>query len=482
MSTNVDGAKWHEDDEVEIGMETPVDLGKDADGESETPKSNRKVLIIGIIVVAIAAIAIGVAVAVSGSPDSARAAPSPAPTIASTPGPTPTYASEVRDSVFAIARFGGSEFDDPDSYQSRALGWVLTQDLPATDIPLSREDQASQLYALACIYYNTYATRSDWTDFHFGPDVAIPGWFNNRGWLISANEVCTGWYGISCNEEGKVSKIELDTNGLTGYFPPETALLADSLTYLDLFSNLVHNRGDLGNSWLGEMTNIEYLFYGTTSFEYDGVPTEIGLLTNLKEYDFSYTLYFGEFEGSTWTQLTNLNYLVMDGNAYNSSLPDEMLALPNLQYLYSGFSFLEGSLDFVPQMPAVFELWVDDNPGLAGVIPDNIADASTMVSFSATNCGLTGTLPTQLGGLSEMIQLWFYNNKLTGTIPTELANLVKMKILNVQKNELTGDMPERLCQRKSPFGRLEELEADCDGEIECPDTCCTCCGDVCIED
>jgi hypothetical protein len=480
MSSPIESEMWQPDDNnVEVEMPAPMEEGNDAEAKSPAPRSNRKLLVIGVIVVAIAAIAAGVAVAVSGS---SATAPVAAPTVSNTPAPTPTYASEVRDSIFDIARFEGTEFEDPESYQSRALEWVITQDLPAEDIPLSREEQAAQLYALACIYYNTYAMSSDWTDFHYGVGVAVPGWFNNRGWVGSANEVCTGWYGITCNEEGRVSMIELDTNGLTGYFPPETALLAESLTYFDVFSNLVHNKGDLGNSWLGEMTNLEFLFYGTTAFEYDGVPSEIGLLTNLKEYDFSYTLYFGEFKGSMWTQLTNLNYLVMDGNAYNSSLPDEMLALPNLQYLYAGFSFLEGDLNFVPQMPAVFELWLDDNPGLAGTIPENLPDAETMVSFSATNCDLTGTLPTELGNMSEMIQMWFYDNMLTGTIPTEFGNLIKMKVLNVQKNELVGDMPSMLCQRKSPFGRLEELEADCDGEITCPETCCTCCGESCTED
>jgi hypothetical protein len=401
------------------------------------------------------------------------------------PGPTASDAYIIADIIDSVARFGGSEFDDPLSYQSRAKKWVLTQGLPLEDgsptASLSTDQQTIQLYALACIYYNTYAVRSDWTDFQYGKDVAIPGWFSSRGWLGSASDVCTNWYGLSCDEQGRVSKIELDTNGLTGYFPPETAYLHESLNTIDLYNNLLHNKGDLGNAFLGELTNLEYLFFGSTSFEYDGIPSQLGRLTKLKELDFSYTLYFGQLKGDAFKPLTNLKYLVMDGNAYNSSLPTELIQLPELEYLYAGFSFLHGDLAFIPRMPKIFELWIDDNPDIKGTIPTTIGQATSLVSLSATNNGLSGPIPSEIGQLTDMIQLWLYDNQLTGTIPTEFGNLIKMKTLNLQKNGLVGEMPSNLCARRRPFGRLEELEADCDGPIACDEQCCTCCGMECID-
>ncbi|KAG7364825.1 two component regulator [Nitzschia inconspicua] len=402
-----------------------------------------------------------------------------APTLS--PGPTTSDAYLIGDIIDRVARFGGVEFDNPMSYQSRAKKWVMSQDFPVLDgSSLTTEQQAIQLYALACIYFNTFGVRSAWTDFQYGPDVALPGWFSSRGWLGTATDVCT-WHGITCDDQGRVFKIQLDTNGLTGYLPPETAYLHESLNTIDLYNNLLHNKGDEGNSFLGELTNLEYLYFGSTSFEYDGVPPQIGKLTKLKELDFSYTLYFGRLDGSTFENLSNLKYLTMDGNAYNSSLPTQLVNLPELEYLYAGFSFLEGDLSFIPQMPKIFELWIDDNPGLSGSIPTTIGQASTLVSLSMTNCNLSGQLPTQLGLLTDLIQMWLYDNSFTGAIPTELGQLVKLKILNLQKNELTGDMPAVICDRRRPFGRLEELEADCDGAIYCDGDCCTCCGIECID-
>jgi len=470
---------------------------------------NRRNVLIGLIsVVLVVGTAVGVTLAVlpppsTGAPASSalsngknklgsdssghNEAPAPTPAVAGqyggrptvSPGPTPSNAFQVADIIDSIARFGGDEFKNTNSYQSLAKKWVLTQNFPALDgSSMTTEQQSTQLYALACIYYATFSVRSEWTDVHYGSDVALPGWYSSRGWLGSAEDVCN-WYGLTCNEKGRVVEIQLDTNGLTGSFPPETALLHETLKTIDLYNNMVHNAGDEGNNFLGELTNLEYLFLGTTSFEYEGVPSVLGKLTALKELDVSHNLYFGALDGKTFSKLSNLSYLAMDGNAYNSEIPIELAQLPSLQYLYASFSFLEGGLDFMSSMQNIVELWLDDNPSLKGSIPSSVGNLATLSSFSVANCGLTGTIPSEIGGAASMIQMWLNDNKITGTIPSDMANMVTLKVLNLQNNNLEGDMPQSICDRKRPFGRLEELGADCDEAISCEEQCCTCCGDQC---
>jgi len=442
----------------------------------------RKSLLYTLICISIVAIAIGVGVGVSSSKTKEVFSPAMAPTMSqdSTPGPTPTTANEVMDVILNAARQGGAEFQNATTYQSKALAWVMTQTVPAPQYPnLDMKEQALQLYALACLYFNTYSVPNAWTDFNLGKNVALPGWFSNTGWVQHAGDVCN-WYGITCDSNNRVSKIQLDTNGLTGSFPAEVAYLMDSLYYIDLYNNLIQNTGDAGNAWLGELTNLENLYLGTTAFEYDGIPTYIGQLTKLKEFDCSYTLYFGTIPSGMWSNLTNLDYLVMDGNAYNCSLPQDLVTLPNLQYMYSGFSFLEGDLNFIPEMSKIFELWIDNNPGLSSTIPTTLPNADTLVSFSVTGCGLTGTIPSEMGQMTDFIQMWLYDNELTGTIPSEIGNMVKMKIFDVEENLLNGTMPSQICSRRTPFGRLQELQADCNSTVTCASTCCTCCGSQCV--
>jgi hypothetical protein len=82
--------------------------------------------------------------------------------------------------------------------------------------------------------------------------------------------------------------------------------MAASITRIDLFRNSIYNSGEEGNAWLGKMTNLKELFYGQTNFEYSGIPPSIGQLTNLVEYDCSFTLYFGPLVGSVFAPLQNL--------------------------------------------------------------------------------------------------------------------------------------------------------------------------------
>lgn len=140
-----------------------------------------------------------------------------------------------------------------------------------------------------------------------------------------------------------------------------------------------------------------FLYYGSTNFEFDGVPAEIGRLSNLVEYDASYTLYFGPLRGETFANMPFLNYLVLGGNSYNSSIPAEIGQLPSLENFYAEDSFITGDLSFIEEgMPSIFEMWIDNNPGIVGTLPTLIGELSTLASISLTENSLTGTLPTEI--------------------------------------------------------------------------------------
>lgn len=399
-------------------------------------------------------------------PNSQKATASPVapPTLA----PTPASRSVIERLIREVAIFGGAEFEDSASYQSKALAWLLKSNTRN----LIFEKKLIQRYALACIYYATNSVSTIYTDVEYGIGKKVPGWITEDGWLNDPDE-CT-WYRIICNNEGLVTAITLASNQLSGTFPREVILLHQSLLRLDLYDNIVFNEGDEGNSWLGELTSLKYLFYGSTNFAYDGIPTEINRLTDLIEYDCSYTLYIGEIPGEAFHDLTNLNYLVMGGNAYNASIPVELARLPNLEYMYADNCFLEGTLDWVTEMPKIFELWLDINPGLVGTIPQTLG--ASLQSISWTECSLTGALPVSVS--SDMQLMWLYRNFLTGTIPSEYGSLARLETLELYDNLLSGSMPSGVCSNiDSSVPVLSTLTVDCD--VACD--CCTCCGSKCYE-
>ena len=183
---------------------------------------------------------------------------------------------------------------------------------------------------------------------------------------------------------------------------------------------------------------------------------------------------FGGLTDANFAGLNQLNFLNIEGNNFNTSIPSVFGQLPNLQFFYIGDSFITGDLSYMEGMPAIREHWNDINTGFIGTIPSFIGDLSTLESFSITQTGVFGTIPTELGMLTIMKQLWLYGNELTGTIPTELGLLSQMSLLQVEDNMFAGSMPAEICVLRQSFNNLDILGADCGvANVFCD--CCTCC-------
>ena len=113
-----------------------------------------------------------------------------------------------------------------------------------------------QYYALYCLYNATNKVPNAITDAdsRFDSISDFPEWKTASGWEENDLDPCSGWHGITC-DNGKVTKIELDSNDMTGNFPHEVTLLASdgtgagSLNTIDLFNNeFLFNNFD--NSWM----------------------------------------------------------------------------------------------------------------------------------------------------------------------------------------------------------------------------------------
>jgi hypothetical protein len=121
---------------------------------------------------------------------------------------------------------------------------------------------------------------------------------------------------------------------------------------------MIWNSGDEGHAWLeGLASTLKYLFYGSNNFEYDGIPPIIGKLTNLIEYDCSFCLYHdGPLRGDVLAPLVNMEYMVLGGNNYSSTIPSQLYDMPNLMFVYLGQSKLKGDLDGIERMPKIGKL------------------------------------------------------------------------------------------------------------------------------
>lgn len=388
------------------------------------------------------------------------------PTSPAGPFPTqPTAPLSVRDVLLQVALFGGDEFKDTNTYQSKALAW-LEQSFEGqyTDFAII------QRYTLACIYFATSSVKTLITDRYYG-ESEMENWINTSGWLTSDDECI--WYGVRCgNNDGKITSIDLvsyltaacwiiflsqvksylilslthrfdkSENSLTGEFPPEIAIINGTLTHLNLNDNpMLFTRGAVFNSFLGTLTNLRSLEYRLTSFfNENGIPTEIGKLKKLERFDCREVLYKGALSSMAFpADMTQLTYLDISSNELSGTIPTTFAALTNIQELNIGNNKISGSLpDFFHGMRSLKLLNVEINE-------------------------LNGPLPTSIGMLSSTLQFLSLNtNEFTGTIPSDYSKLSNLRSLNIRFNKLSGTLPDMFENWKS----LESLILDANANLQ----------------
>ena len=100
-------------------------------------------------------------------------------------------------------------------------------------------------------------------------------WIDRTGWL---EEPVMGWHGVTLNEQGRVVRLRVIWNNLTGHLSSQLGRLTE-LEYLALVGN------DLGGSIpasLGRLSRLQELLLHFNDFT-GSIPPELGNLAELKE-------------------------------------------------------------------------------------------------------------------------------------------------------------------------------------------------------
>ena len=283
-------------------------------------------------------------------------------------------------------------------------------------------------------------------------------WTNSSGWLRDG--AVSEWYGVRADSLGRVTRLDLSRNGLTGRLPTILGQLAQ-LTELRIDGNTLSGRLPLG---LARLPLQEFHYADTelcapveASFQawlntipsHDGTDRDCAPLT---DHDILVALYDAT-GGPDWTNNDNwltdsplrdwhgvqvdsegrVASLSLHTNALAGSIPPELGNLTRLRALQLG-----GTDD-----PNVRFRQVGN--GLTGPIPPELGNLSELRVLSLSgNAGLTGSIPSELGNLSNLRGLHLGSNNLKGPIPSELGDLSNLEWLILRNNDFSTSIPPEL--------------------------------------
>ena len=270
-------------------------------------------------------------------------------------------------------------------------------------------------------------------------------WTNSTNWL--SEEHIDEWYGVNTDGEGRVTYLNLGSNGLLGTLPSELVQLS-GLRGLSLENNLLTGSvmAELGR--LGALTHL-YLFNNQLT---GTIPAELG-------------------------QLENLIHLCLNSNNLTGSIPVELGGLKNLRWLHlhenpgltGRIPLSLTTLDLDALLLHGTRVCLNDDPGLkswvSGIANARVADcegfdlerSALEALFHATNgsnwntstnwlsdAPLADWFGVETDGSGRVVSVHLENNGLSGRMPPEVAQLDNLVRLNLGFNQLIGEIPGKL--------------------------------------
>ena len=264
-----------------------------------------------------------------------------------------------------------------------------------------------------------------------------PSWKHDTKWL--SGEPLGIWYGVTTDDNSRVTELVLNRNGLSGKIPPELGNLS-KLEKLDLGSN------ELTGSFPPELIKLQSLTYldvGGTSL-IGCLPDSWERRFRLRDVDYDVFLEGSDLGGLPFCFDTSVPevpeardalialYKAADGPNWKNNL-NWLTAHPI--GIWHGVTIGEGG--------RVIELRLPDND-LSGEIPLKLSNLTDLRVLDLRRNDLIGEIPPELGKLTNLLHLDLSVNRLSGKIPPELGLLIRLSELNLHVNDLSGSIPRRL--------------------------------------
>ena len=280
-------------------------------------------------------------------------------------------------------------------------------------------------------------------------------------WTLE-NSSCCSWDGVDCDKKsGHVIGLELINSCLYGSINSSSSLF--QLVHLQQL-DLSYNNFNFSQipSGIGNLSKLQYLRL-TDSFFAGQIPSEISQLSKLSFLDLSCNSHpssfclFGllsfdpsskrllelkrpHFE-SLVQNLTNLEELSLSLVNIPYPVPSLLANMSSLSFLILTSCGLLGELPTnIFQLPNAEMLYLAQNPGLTGNLPD-FNRTSHLKYLNVMGTGMSGEIPASIGNLGSLELLCLEFNNFSGLVPPSIGNLSKLTGMMLPGNSFRGNLP-----------------------------------------
>lgn len=240
---------------------------------------------------------------------------------------------------------------------------------------------------------------------------------NSLGW--TGTDFCN-WAHVTCDKSsGRVIKIQIGNQNLTGTLPPEIAELSE-LWQFEVQSN--------------QLTGPFPSFSGLASFR------------TLIAHDNNFTSITSDF----FNGLSSLEAIFLDYNPSFSpwTIPENLTSCSQLKNFSANGANIVGKIpDFfgANNFPGLTDLHLAMNH-LEGELPESFS-GSSIQSLWLNGQKLNGTIKV-LASMTNLNEVWLHGNQFSGPLP-DFSNLTQLKTLSLRDNQFTGPVPSSLLSLKS---------------------------------
>ncbi|RZC90489.1 hypothetical protein C5167_029620 [Papaver somniferum] len=270
------------------------------------------------------------------------------------------------------------------------------------------------------------------------------------------------WYGITCNDEGRVAELHINGLGLQGInnftqlkelcvgdnklngYLPQNACQSGILEVVVVTRN--YFTGPIPRGIRNCTTLKVFEIFGNELVDY--VTEAFHVYPNLLRFVVGNNI-TGKIP-SEMGKMKMLGHLFLGSNNLVGKIPEELLKLSSLICLDLSNNQLSGKLSFATGMFSNLQCLDLSTNKLIGSIPKQLGECSKLLSLNLSRNNFNESIPPQIGNLDSLqIELDLSYNELSGEIPSDLGKLSKLQMLNLSHYKLFGSIPSSFIQMLS---------------------------------